>query len=493
MTCATKIAAVGGIACALWVAVSIAAGAPVQLRQSGRWMVDPLGRVVLLHGVNAVWKVAPYAPPDTARGFTADDARWLAEHGFNSVRLGVIFAGVMPESPGVVDSDYLTSVDRVVQLLAANGIWVLLDFHQDMLSERFQGEGFPPWAVDDDGLPHPVNLGFPANYFTPECSRAFDNFWANKNGIWDHYRDAWAAVAAKWKDQPYLMGYDLMNEPWPGTDLVTCANPIGCPLHDTLELQAMQEHVLAGIRAVDPANIVWFEPNVIFNSGAESQLGSLDPIVDSNLGLSWHDYCLPGGALQPLGFENVPTCDFFHRRDFDNAAIVTSRIGSTSLVTEFGATDDLSVIADITRLSDEYLVGWQYWHYKNWGDPTTVSGGTGAQGLFTDDTDFDTLKANKANLLIRTYPRATAGTPKTLSFDPSSASFRYAYEPNAAAGGPTEVFVPVARHYPMGYSVTVSGGTVIATHPIAGGAAAILDVTANEGAEEVAVEVMRAP
>jgi hypothetical protein len=40
------------------------------------------------------------------------------------------------------------------------------------------------------------------------------------------------------------------------------------PLHDTQKLQPFQEHVLAGIREVDREGIVWFEPNVIFNSGA---------------------------------------------------------------------------------------------------------------------------------------------------------------------------------------------------------------------------------
>ena len=38
---------------------------------------------------------------------------------------------------------------------------MLLDFHQDLFHERFQGEGAPDWAVQDDGLPAEPQLGFP--------------------------------------------------------------------------------------------------------------------------------------------------------------------------------------------------------------------------------------------------------------------------------------------------------------------------------------------
>src|ERR1700740_2979116 len=55
------------------------------LHRDGAFMVDADNRVVLLHGVNAVWKLAPYSPPDTAAGFTAADAAFLAANGFNVV------------------------------------------------------------------------------------------------------------------------------------------------------------------------------------------------------------------------------------------------------------------------------------------------------------------------------------------------------------------------------------------------------------------------
>lgn len=455
-----------------------------QLRREGRWMVDEKNRVVLLHGINAVWKLPPYSPPDTALGFTAADADWLRDHGFNSVRLGTIFAGVMPQE-GVIDQVYLNRVDRVVQLLASRGIWVMLDFHQDLYNERYGGEGFPEWATHDDGIPNVTDVGFPGNYFLPGTSRAFDNLWANTNGLWDHYRDAWKVVASKWQNQPYLMGYDLINEPYPGMDLATCTNPAGCPGHDELKLQAFQTHVLEGIREVDRKNLVWIEPNIVFNFGAKSNLGQVTKFTDPQLGFSWHTYCLPAALLHAQGFNDLPTCQQLHSIVFANAEESIARMGATTLLTEFGAADDLPDITNVMALADAQFTSWQYWHYKGWNDPTSEDPTGGAQSMFVKDDDLGSVKLDKLKLLERTYPQATAGVPIALSFDPKTADFSYRYTPRIA-GGPTEIHVPVALHYPNGYRVEVTGASVLSAAN-----AGKLVLRNLVGASEVAVRVSR--
>ncbi len=464
-------------------AVSTRADTP-RLHREGRWMVDEKNRIVLLHGINAVWKLAPSAPPDSALGFTAADADWLRDHGFNTVRLGTIFAGVMPQE-GQIDQTYLNRVDRVVQLLASRGIWVMLDFHQDLYNERYGGEGFPAWATYDDGVPNIADVGFPGNYFLPGTTRAFDNLWGNKNALWDHYRDAWKAVAGKWKNQPYLMGYDLINEPFPGMDLATCAGPLGCPIHDDQKLQAFQSHVLKGIREVDSNNLVWLEPNIVFDFGAKSNLGLITKLTDPQLGFSWHTYCLPAALLHAQGVNDVPGCAQLHGLVFGNAEEAIARMGATTLLTEFGASDDLPDITNVTALADSQLTGWQYWHYKGWNDPTSEDPTGGAQSMFVKDDDLGSVKLDKLKLLERTYPQATAGVPISLAFDPVTAEFEYHYTPRAA-DGPTEIHVPVALHYPAGYVVDVTGATVASAAN-----AGKLTLRNNAGASEVVVRVRR--
>jgi endoglycosylceramidase len=435
---------------------SQAATAPAQLHPHGRWLVDAQGRVVLLHGVNAVWKRAPYVAPNTLAGFTAKDADWIAAQGFNTVRLGVLFAGVMP-ARGQVSQRYLAASAKVVKLLTDRKIWVLLDFHQDLYSEKFSGEGFPAWAVNDNGIPLPVDAGFPGNYFQPATSRAFDNFYANVGGLADYYAQAWKAVAQTFAATPYVLGFDLMNEPWPGTMVASCVNVIGCPVFDSQVLQPMYEKSLAAIRTVDRSHLVWLEPQVLFNDGAQTSLGSTRKIADPRIGFSWHHYCTTAGLTHSSGGKAGADCPTQGELVFDNADSVGTTRSWPTLLTEFGASDDLGDIARVVDQADAHLSGWQYWHYKEWSDPTTESQGSGGQGMFTNDRDLRTVKPAKADILIRPYARAVAGTPTAMSFTGGVFTLTYTADPRT---GLTEVFLP-ARQYPRGAVVVATGASAV--------------------------------
>lgn len=441
-----------------------------QLRRKGRWLVDQHNRVVISHGVNMVWKHDPFVPPDKPAGFTAGDAAWLADHGFNTARIGTLWVGVTPNKPGTVNTAYLDAWQRVVDLLAEKQIWMLFDFHQDMLGPVFQGEGVPAYAILEGGLGNallpPPRFGFPFNYFTGQVSKAFDNLWAAgpDSHAWTGYRNAWKAVAKRWHDQPYVMGYDLLNEPWAGQEYLLCILS-GCPRSNAREIQPFFEHAIEGIRQVDADNIVWMEPQLL--AGGTGSASGVTPIEsEDQLGYSVHNYCpftsftqaIDIGLLSPVVDQLGKTCRPFESRVFDEARTTADRIGAVDLITEFGATDDTDLLRRVTNLADTNLTGWQYWAYKNWNDPTTQSQQSGAQGLFRDDADRSTAKQAKLDVLERTYPQATAGIPKKLSFNPDTGAFDYRYISRPAAA-PTEIYVP-ERHYPDGYDVEVSGATI---------------------------------
>jgi endoglycosylceramidase len=94
--------------------------------------------------------------------------------------------------------------------------------HQDVYSRYFCCDGAPEWAIRDDGLPFEQLPQWDLNYFTKAVMASFDNFWnyaGPHSDLQDHYADAWAAVAERFKDHPAVIGYDLMNEPSPGSAL----------------------------------------------------------------------------------------------------------------------------------------------------------------------------------------------------------------------------------------------------------------------------------
>jgi endoglycosylceramidase len=460
------------------------------LGHAGRWITDADGRVVILHGVNMVYKVPPYAPD--AAGFNADDAAFLQDHGFNSVRLGVLHVAVEPQ-PGLYDDGYLARIASTVRTLGQHGIYSLLDFHQDMYNERFQGEGEPPWAVQDDGLPAAPQQGFPGNYLAmPALERAYDHFWQDSPGpggvgLQERYAAAWQRVAGFFNGNPYVMGDDLFNEPWPGSQWPTCANPEGCPAFDQTFLAPFMSKVIASIHAADPNVVTYYEPNVFFDFGANTWIGKPG---DAESGMSFHDYCIAGNFGLPQSGLGGTGCDAAEKQVFQNADAHAQATGDALLLTEFGSTDDLSVIQRLVDDADQHLAGWDYWAYCGCQDPT---GSPQAEPLVNDPSKppvGSNVRWQKLAVLERPYPQAVAGTPIGFSYDATSNVFQLSYSTERASGdgsfpvgSETDVYVP-AVHYPSGYSVQVSGAA-----PVSAAGASVLRLASCAGSTTITVRV----
>jgi len=454
-----------------------------RLHREGQHLVDQYGRVVIVHGLNLVWKRAPYAPPDTPAGFTAADADWLQRHGFNGARIGMLWAGVTPNQPGVADPAYFQKWDRVTGLLADRGIWMQFDQHQDMWHETYGGEGVPAWAAK---RPFPYSLlpyfpvPFPEGYWTPEVSTVFDAFWANKGGIQDSWATYWKLVAQHYRDQPYSMGYDLMNEPWAGLEWPLCLTT-GCSLTYSQELQPAMTRGLRAVRQVDPDNVVWWEPQQL---SAGLALPTFYKAVsgEPNLGYSWHNYC-SAVFLESAGvpLANTDSCRAFTTNRESHAVDQAATLGAVPLMTEWGATDNVNAVRIDADVADEFQMGWMYWAYKHWDDPTTADS---AQGLFTDDADLGSVKADKLRQLVRTYPQATAGTLEGYDYDPDTGRFTMSYRADPSIRAPTRIFVSPLTS-PHGYDVAATGGTV-STH------GSYVDLEADT-AEEIQVTITPRP
>ena len=456
---------VAAVAFAVALPVTIASAQPRSpaklspLSNHGGHLTDASGRTVVLHGLNMVAKRPPYEP--AATGFGDDDAAFLAANGFRAVRLGIILAGLEPR-PGRFDDGYLDSIQATVQTLARHGIYSLLDFHQDLLNERYGGEGLPEWMLEDDQIPPQPQAGFPGTYFTmPALERAFDNFWANAPGprgigLQDEYAAAWRHVAERFRDDPAVLGYDLFNEPWPGSQWPTCFPPAGCPVFDQQSLAPFTDRVTAAIRKADSRHLVVYEPGLPFDYTAPTYVGA---VADGQSALGFHAYCLAAVGVP----ETPPTrqgCDFAEARTFDNADAHAAETGHALLLTEFGATHDTQELTSVAGLADAHRVSWLEWAYCACDDPT---GNGDNEGLVHDPAKApsgDNVDAPTLTALARPYPLAVAGDPQQWSFDPATRAFALTYRAAGRAPAITEIVLP-ALQYPHGYRVTVTGGRTV--------------------------------
>ncbi len=458
---------------------ALAAAASPHLGHAGRWITDPSGRVVITHGLNMVYKVPPYYPG--AAGFGSDDAAFLERMDFNVVRVGIIWKAVEPR-PGVYNDAYLRHIAGTVRVLAGHGIFSLLDFHQDMYNEKFQGEGAPDWAVQDGGLPNPKH-GFPANYYTdPALQRAEDHFWANRPapdgvGLQAHYAAAWRHVARMFRTAPGVLGYELLNEPSAGTQFLICLSAARCPAFDA-QLTAFHRRVAQAIRTVDRRTLIFYEPDVGFDFGKATSVGALR---HGAAGFAFHDYCVSaspnGGSSEPQGFAN--------------ARGYVARTHEALILTEFGSNPFRVDLTGMVSLADRNMVPWIEWSYCPCRDPT---GATPDPVVL--NPALPPLGSNVGRfaqgILVEPFPHLIAGTPLAWSYERQTKTFRLRYSTARAdgrgrfpAGAITEIATPHLI-YGRPYAVHVLGGAIVSRS-----GARILDVAACPGARQVSVQVVR--
>ncbi len=428
---------------------------------AGRWLVDSQGQVLLLHGVNVVAKNAPYYP--SAFGFDSADAAWLAKQGLDLVRLGVLGSGEMP-TKGKIDVAYIDRLVSTVDMLARHHIYTLLDWHQDDYGTYFdqpgtiyRADGFPAWMTITNGAPN-EQVAFPLDYTSdPALQQAFQAFWDDQalpggEGLQSYAIAMLTAVARRVAGNPWVLGYEVMNEPWPGTTWQPCLTGNGCPELDATELDPYYAKAASAIRAVDPTHMIFFEPFVTYNFGLAPTHMALPPGI-SDTGMAFHQY-----AQSPAAARQV----------FAYSLAWSKATGGALLNTEWSSSGpDPSSITAQANDEDAALMPWTYW----------VFGGCDIACASARQADLvlhmsrppagSNLNGPVVDAVVRPYPLAVAGTPTHLAYDASShvMSFYWAPERAARTGsfgpGATSLFAVPQIDYPSGYIVEASGVKVL--------------------------------
>lgn len=455
-------------------------GAPVkalpELHTAGNWIVDQDGRVVILQGVNQVYKSAPFSPG--GNGFDDDDAAFLAANGFTAVRLGLYWDQIEPQ-PGVYNWAYLESVKGTIETLRAHGIVSILDMHQDLYGAEVGGHGAPDWATLFNAADNDPTQPFPFAYaLNPAQNQAWDAFWSNEKvdgiGLQNYYARMWQTVADYFGGTPGVAGYEIMNEPWTGSPWL--ASLLGNPHFDRETLNPFYEQVTSAIRSVDPKTMVYYEPNVLF--GNVTALTNLRPVDDDNAVFAFHDYCI----FDALGTGSAAGCSLWDGMMMEGAQRFVDRYDVPAVVTEFGATSNTDTITSQLNSIDPHKFGWLYWGYTN------------EAGSLVHNTNLPPTGDNVSQAILSTlaqpYPQVIAGIPNSWSFANGVFSFSYSTTTAEGAGvfdpgSQTRISIPDVQ-FPNGYQVSVTGGEVVSADN-----ASVLVIESGAGAHTISVTVTR--
>ena len=451
------------LASALVALVSLVSPSPALslpiLHHSGRWLVDSSGRVVVLHGVQ-IDSFEPTRPVEFI-DMSPENVRFLAAEGFNLARVSFAYAGFEPRIEQF-DPAYLRQYLAFDRVLAGAGVYDLLDMMQGQYSAPLEGWGFPPWMTITGGAAN-NRQKFPEGYFAnPAEEKAWDNLWSDKAaadhvGLQEHYAFGLRLLSGAFSHSPGFLGFDLLNEPWPGSSYPGCASAAGCAGFDQ-RLRAFYRGLVGQVRGADSrGHPIFYEPHFLFDQGAKSHLGA---IGDANAVFAFHNYCallIPSLPPGPGG-----DCALQEQFVLQNADAQASASGDGLLMDEWGDDPNTALLKRMTAEADAARIGWSYWAYEDCCDSPGA--------LVNDATVSPTLPGNLnvpvLRAIVRPYPKLIAGTPGTWSYKPSTNTFKLAYLPKALphtrlqSHAQTEIELPALR-YRTGYTATVHGARVV--------------------------------
>lgn len=288
----------------------------------GNWL-NPEGYMFNFRKTNCEWMinsmVCQLAGPDFARAFwqafkdnyiTEDDLAFIAQTGANTVRLPFNYKlFTLEDYMGKNDAEEgFRLMDKTVEWCRKYGLFLILDMHDC------------PGGQTGDNIDN--GYGYPWLFESEESQRLFC--------------DIWKRIALRYKDEPVILGYELMNEP--------IATKFSKELQATLntQLEPLYKRATQAIREVDNNHIVLL--------GGAQWNGNFEPFsdwtFDDKIMYTCHRY---GGEPTKAAIQRI--IDF---RDKTELPMYMGEIGHN--------TDQWQ--ADFCKTMKENNIGYTFWPYK---------------------------------------------------------------------------------------------------------------------------------
>ena len=264
--------------------------------------------------------------------FTEDDARFVKSLGLNLIRIPVNYRHLEDDmAPFVIKEEGLRHLDRAIDLCAAQGIYTIIDLH-----------ALPGYQNGDWHSDNPTHKAF---------------FWQHK-----HFQDRtvgiWEAIARRYRANPWVAGYNPINEPYDPTEQL---------------IMPIYRRLVDAIQAIDPNHLIFLEGNrysLDFHMFGEPWPG----VVYTN-----HDYAAPGFVFGGP-YPGITMGQYVDKEVLEETFVARSKYmfdhKMPVWVGEFGpvytgdpAADAMryQVLRDQLDIYRHYGASWSIWLYKDIG------------------------------------------------------------------------------------------------------------------------------
>jgi endoglucanase len=264
--------------------------------------------------------------------FTESDAAYIHSLGLNLVRIPInyhLFEDDM--NPGVIKESAFQYLDNVIELCARHQIYTIIDLH------AFPGSQNQHWHSDN-----PTHVA---------------SFWIYKE-FQDRGVHLWEVIAERYRNQPWVAGYDVMNEP---------ADPSG------EKVFPYYRRLRDAIRKIDPKHILFLEGDH-YATDFSKFTEVWDNVVYTN-----HDYAVPGfifggdypGSTRGKYYDkDTLEQEFLKKSEFMFSHHVPLWVGEFGPVyTGDPQKDEMryQILKDQLAYYNKYNVSWCIWLYKDLG------------------------------------------------------------------------------------------------------------------------------
>lgn len=230
---------------------------------------------------------------------TRADIAYLKRAGFNSVRVPIDYEFFTTDN-----SEGFALLDQLVSWCRQEGIYVIIDMHD--------APGGQTGANIDNGW------NYPWLFASPEAQNELISIWTS--------------IANRYKNNPAVLGYDLLNEPIANYPSIEKYNK---------DLEPLYRRVTTAIRRVDTHHVI-----ILGGAQWDSNFAVFGPPFDSNVIYELHKYWMP-----PI---KASITDYLAFRSKYNVPIWLGESGEN--------TD--SWIAQFVKVLNANQVGWCFWPYK---------------------------------------------------------------------------------------------------------------------------------